>query len=442
MRILQVSTADFVGGAEGSAWRLFQAYKKMGHNSWLAVGKKLSDDPDVFVIPNERERGNWARFWKKTGETIFPNERPFRVFRNSLQSFPGRPVQLIEKIQGKEDFDFPGTKKLLSLSSERPDILHCHNLHGKYFDLRELPALCRQLPVILNLRDTWLLSGHCAHSFDCERWKTGCGRCPDLSIYPQIMRDATSFNWQRKKEIFSRCRLFITAPSQWVMDRAEQSILAPSIIGKCVIPNGIDLTIFQPGNQVQARRELGFPENAKIIIFSANGVRSNKFKDFITMRKAIEILSKNIKYSPIIFLALGENAPDEQCGQATIHFIPYQKDPNIVARYYQAADILIHAARAETFANTVAEAKACGIPVVATATGGIPEQLRDGETGYLTPPGDPLAFATAIQCLLEDPDLRDKMGKAGIEDVRANYSLDLQVKRFLRWYKEILDNGI
>jgi hypothetical protein len=50
-----------------------------------------------------------------------------------------------------------------------PDIVHCFNLHGSYFDLRALTWLSRRLPVIVDLRDAWLLSGHCAHSFDCER---------------------------------------------------------------------------------------------------------------------------------------------------------------------------------------------------------------------------------------------------------------------------------
>lgn len=445
MRILQVSTADFAGGAEGSAWRLFHAYKKLNHESWLAVGSKLSTDPDVFVVPNDRQRSGWARFWINVGNKVLPRSIHYNGInriRNIIQKVPGQPARFFNIVRGIEEFDYPGTKVLLDLPPERPDIMHCHNLHGNYFDLRVLPELSEQLPVILNLRDAWLLSGHCAHSINCERWKTGCGCCPDLSIYPAIHRDATTFNWQRKKEIFSHCRLFIATPSQWMMDRADQSILAPAIIEKRVIPNGVNVNIFRPGNQLKARVDLGLPLNSQIILFAANGIRANIWKDYHTMKCAVEITAKKIQNSQLLFLALGEKAPDERYGKAVIHFVPHQRDPHIVARYFQAADVYIHAAHAETFSNTVAEAKACGTPVIATATGAIPEQLSDGVTGLLTPQKDPLAMAAAIQRLLEDPDLREKIGKSGVEDVRTRFSLDLQVSRFIRWYEEILDKGI
>ena len=77
----------------------------------------------------------------------------------------------MERKLGFENFNYPGTWKLLNLPPKPPTIVHCHNLHGFYFDLRFLPRLSQQIPVILNLRDTWLLTGHCAHFMDCERWK-------------------------------------------------------------------------------------------------------------------------------------------------------------------------------------------------------------------------------------------------------------------------------
>lgn len=221
LRILQVSTTDLGGGAESSAWNLFQAYRARGYASWLAVGYKRTGDPNVLLIPRLPQSMPWTRLcWILHGR-MAPLEGQVRGvwrLRYWLRVLAGGwPV--IEREMGREDFNFPGSWRLLDLPPERPDVIHAHNLHGDYFDLGVLPWLSNQVPVILNLRDTWLLSGHCAHSFNCERWKTGCGQCPDLSIYPAIRRDATAYNWQRKREVYTKSRLYITTSSQWLMDK-------------------------------------------------------------------------------------------------------------------------------------------------------------------------------------------------------------------------------
>src|SRR5574341_819554 len=210
MRILQVSTADRGGGAEAVAYQLFQAYRRLGHQSCLAVGMKQSNNPDVLTIPNDQCYGRWARLWIAVGDLLMPflekARNPARL-RRLIQIGIGQPRRRWDIWNGKEDFDFRGTGQLLELGPERPDIVHCHNLHGAwlpsggYFDLRALSRLSQQVPVVLTLHDAWLLSGHCAHSFDCERWKSGCGLCPDLTIYPAVRRDSTAYNWERKRDI-------------------------------------------------------------------------------------------------------------------------------------------------------------------------------------------------------------------------------------------------
>jgi len=125
-----------------------------------------------------------------------------------------------------------------------------------------------------------------------------------------------------------------------------------------------------------------------------------------------------------------------------------------VALYYQAADIYLHVAKIESFGNTILEARACGIPVVATAVGGIPEQvkglrLKVGNTQYgshsaeeasgiLVPEGDSGALAVAMGVLLKDESLRNRLGKNASEDARMRFDLKLQAETFLSWYEEIL----
>lgn len=224
------------------------------------------------------------------------------------------------------------------------------------------------------------------------------------------------------------------------MEKVEQSTLAPAVVDARVIPNGVDLSVFHPADKARIREEMGLPQDARMVIFTANGIRKNIWKDYQTMRNAIGIVSESWRDQKVIFLALGEDAPSEQIAQAVVQFIPYQADPKAVARYYQAADIYIHAARAEVWGLTITEAMACGTPVVATAVGGIPEQIDDNVSGFLTPPSDSKAMADKIIRLLTHRELRQQMGKQAAEIARKRFSLNRQVDDYLAWYQEILDN--
>ncbi|HLO17858.1 MAG TPA: glycosyltransferase [Anaerolineales bacterium] len=440
LRILQVSTYDTIGGAEKVAWNLFQAYRERGYGSWLAVGHKLGGDPDVFPIPNDKQRGSWSRFWMNKYSNLESTTRqPNGESRlRSLFKVLAEPGRAIDHYRGIEDFRFPGTGELLKLTPYSPDILHCHNLHGSYFDLRALPWLSRQVPLILTLHDAWLLSGHCAHSFGCERWKIGCGHCPDLRIEPPVVRDATAYNWKRKRTIYEQSQIYVSTPSQWLMKKTEQSILAPAIVESRVIPNGVDLTIFHPSDKSRIRSLLNIPQEAAVLLFAAYNVRNNIWKDYQTLRTAIDLVGKQLEGRETLFIALGEDAPPERIGQAELRLIPYQKDSAMVACYYQAADLYVHAAKADTFPNTILESLACGTPVVATAVGGIPEQIMDALTGRLTPAGDAQALASRILELLSDDMCRKNMSIAAAEDARLRFNLQSQVDTYLEWYQMLV----
>jgi glycosyltransferase involved in cell wall biosynthesis len=216
------------------------------------------------------------------------------------------------------------------------------------------------------------------------------------------------------------------------------------------------LTVFCPAPKETARKELGFSRDAQIILFTANGVRRNIFKDYQTMRAAIALVAEKSK-RPIFFVAVGDNGGAERIAGAELIFVPYQKDPRLVARYYQAADIYLHGAKADTFPNTVLEALACGTPVVATAVGGIPEQINgmnvpgsrtqglganchrvEDATGILTTPGNAEEIALAIEHLLADSSLRIRLGKNAAKDAAQRFDLRREARDYLDWYEEIL----
>ena len=181
----------------------------------------------------------------------------------------------------------------------------------------------------------------------------------------------------------------------------------------------------------------------------------NIWKDYKTLREAVARVAEQLPQRQILFLALGETAPAEHIGRAEIRFIPFERTPDAVARYYQAADLYVHAARADTFPNVVLESLACGTPVVATAVGGIPEQIRGARlpsiqdsaqttsqpperaTGALVPPGDAPAMAATIKRLIEDQALRRQLGENAVTDARERFDLQRQADDYLGWYQHL-----
>lgn len=416
-KIVSVNTCDSGGGAERVAWLIFKALERSGVDSWLVVGNKLSDDPKVmpfYLSP-------------------FIDYSPYsdESFQQAISD-----VKECSRRSGIEDFEFPYSKYLLTITDAKPDLIVCHNLHGGFFDLRVLQQLSAAVPVVLQLHDAWTMTGHCAMTLGCQKWLTGCGDCPDLGIPPAVERDATRYNWLRKRDVFSASRLYLGSPTNWLLDRAFDSVLAPAIIEGRVIPCPVDSQVFCPAPQNAARSELGFSEDVKVLLFVANQARDNRLKDFATVFSAMEHLS-GLSNDKIDLLIVGQHGPRSNFDNCSIRFCGYQP-PNMVARFMQAADVFVHAAHEENFCLAIAEAMSCGIPVVATEVGGLSEVVLSGRTGLLVKPHDPKAMASAVNSLLISPTLRQQMGKLAAQIARERYSEDVVIRSYLEWFGQIL----
>jgi glycosyltransferase involved in cell wall biosynthesis len=432
-RILSVSSTEFGGGAESSAWNLYKRYQRLGHDSWLAVGAKSSRDPNVFVVPNAARRNAWVRGWRRLQLRGKGTRAEKLTHVLGKLARLGEPRRTLHYMQGIEDFHYPGTAELLSLAPQRPTIVHCHNLHGNYFDLRAICRLSAELPVIVNLRDAWMLTGHCAHSLGCERWKFGCGACPDLTIQPSIQRDGTSYNWSRKARIYASSRLYVCTPSQWLMDKVHESMLSGALYK--VIPNGVDIDVFRPGNQSDARCRVSLPQDGQVVLLTGH----NEFKDVEKSKYALSLLTSSEGES-LTFVCLGVSAAEHILGRGRMIYRPFVHDPKDLVSYYQAADAYLHVAKAEVFGKSIVEAMACGTPPVATAVGGVPEVIQHMVTGILVPPNDVGQLAEGLSRVLRDQPLRNRIAVEGLAHARAHFSIDGQAASFLAWYSEVIDD--
>jgi glycosyltransferase involved in cell wall biosynthesis len=340
---------------------------------------------------------------------------------------------------GLEDLAHWSTRNLLELTGEPPDLVLCNNLHGGYFDLRELPRLSRRVPVVLRVADSWAFTGHCAVPPGCPRWEHGCGDCPDLATPPAVRRDLTAYNWRRKRRILAGARLHVVAPSRWLMDRARRSLLGSSIASSRVVANGVDTATFAPGPAAPARDALGADRDAAVLVYVSNLGAANPHKDFATLQRAMRRLADRLSDRPLELLVVGAEGPDEPLGgRARIRHLPYLADRERLADAYRAADLYVHAAGDEAFCLTAAEALSCGRAVVAAAAGGLPEVVEHGRTGLIERPGDDAALADAIEHLLDDRERREAMGDEAARRARQRFDAEMVIDELHAWCAHIV----
>lgn len=440
MNISIINSSDIGGGAEKVNLRLNQYYNNNGHNSRMYVGKKLSNSKDIIQIKNDKYENIWVKINKRLSRnTKFPFNNFFKMI--------GVPNWRSEQL-GREPMYYPATKNIILSKRHRPDILHLGNLHGKYFDLRQLPIISTQIPTVLRLSDMWMLTGHCAHSLDCERWMIGCGHCPDLSLYPAIIKDATKNNYTLKKRICEKSKLFISTPSNWLMEKVKKSILKNSAIETRVIPTGIDLDFYKPGDKNLLRNGLRVDHSKIVIIVYASGHKAYKWEG---VTKFLNIFKKYLscKYGTIIYV-IGQDCKNEKFEKTEINYIPYINDKKEYRKYLQLSDIYVHMSTADTYPNSIMEALSCGLPSIAFEIGGIPEQIipfnnsskyfnsNKKPTGILVPKDKYKEMVNLIEEFISDKKLRLKISNNAFCYSKLNFDFNRFANTYLNWYGEIL----
>lgn len=315
------------------------------------------------------------------------------------------------------------------------DIVNFHGIHSGFISYLALPFLTANKPAVFTLRDMWCLTGHCALSYDCDRWKIGCGKCPYPEAYPPIKKDATRLEWKLKNWAYSRSNLTIVALSHWLSEQAKKSMLSRFPIYH--IPNGVNTESFKPLDLDQCRYALGLPRNKKVLLFATTHL-SNFGKGGDLLLEALQSLPRSLK-DEILLLVMGNegDAFIKAFGMQSVN-LGYVNNDHLKASAYSAADLYVSPTRGESFGQTILESLACGTPVVSFNLGPIPELVRPEITGYLAEPENPKDLGKGIVQLLEDKSLLNRMGELGRSIAIKEYSSDLETQRYIELYQLLL----
>lgn len=286
-----------------------------------------------------------------------------------------RWIDEMERIGGWLDISKISPLQLLHNNFYRQSqIVHLHNTHGYYFSYAILPALTKKKKVIWTLHDEQLLTGHCSCTLQCNRWQQGCGNCPHLDTYPAVKIDNTKALLKYKAKWLKEVNPLIVCPSHWLAGRVR--IAFPFLQKVQVIPNGVDTSVYIPGDKTSLREELNLPADAFILLFAAELSTNNPFKG----GEIIHQLMQNGLGENTIIITIGGDTKAYSSSHIPYGYISSEEQ---MAQLYTASDLMIYPTKADNLPLVVLEAMSCGLPVIASRLGGIPEIISDGIDGFI-----------------------------------------------------------
>jgi glycosyltransferase involved in cell wall biosynthesis len=406
LSVLHFSTADILGGSARSAYRIHSGLRARGHVSRMLVGIRASDDPDVDT-----------------------------VWRGELGRLANRLADEVTRRTGHQYLYLPSTRRVLAHPwVGAAQVIQIYNTHGGYFATGMLTALSARAPLVWRLSDMWPMTGHCAYAAGCERWRSGCGACPDLATYPPIARDRTAELWRWKHELYAACRVTVVAPSSWIERLARESPLLGRFPVRR-IPNGIDLQRFRPRDRAAARAALGIDARAQVVLFTAHGLDANARKGSEDAIEALRGLGARAGTLVVLAGAGGEGWVGRL--QLPVLRLGFVSEEEKLAQLYAAADVLLAPSRSENLPNNVLEALASGVPVVAYDAGGMGDAVKHLQTGWLAPDGDASALLEGLRRILDDAALRRRLAEGARRTAEQEFDRAREVRLFEELHAEL-----
>jgi len=366
MRVLIISGEDLAGGGHRAAFRLHQALRESGVESFMAVRRKHSTDPFVHkMTPSELG-------WPPIGRG-FLDMLPSVLWRERNE-----PISL-----GLQ------SANLGSLVARfKPDIINLHWINAGIASIRSVGRL--KVPVVWTLHDMWTFTGGCHYSGDCGEYQQSCRRCPKIK---QFLGAPAISGWvmHRKRKRWGGKALYAITPSDWMKRLAISSSLF-SRARITHIRNCVDSAIFNNHARMKARERLGLgPESRAILFASAHQPRKGAF----IIPDVVRNLRKQAPGDGWRFLFMGGVPPALESSRDIV-ILPPTTDEARVASYFAAADVYALPSSQDNLPNTISESLSCGTPVVAFPTGGIVEMVEPGINGYLSDQSNAASLTDAI----------------------------------------------
>ena len=389
MNILIISAPHPYKVAGTVAYNLYKGLKEKGHLTKLVVRPEDAYvEDDIFSMQSNRDL-----VLKKTKNKI--KRTINKLIPVMIKTDPDYCVQDLD-----ETIEYYKTTAVLQKANIKPDII-LYIFPGNLLNAKNLYELNKitGAPVFWYLMDSAALTGGCHYSWDCMRYKTGCGKCP--AFFSNDENDQTAINYKFKQEYLSKTDISIIGATEWQSKMARESgLFKGKTIHKILLTADPDL--FNRTDKHEAKKKLSIPANKKVIFFGSADL-SEKRKGMKYLATALNILKQKGEYimDDILLLVAGNRFDDIQNELPFEHkWLGLLQNNEQLATSFQAADIFVCPSIEDSGPMMINQALMCGIPVVSFEMGVSFDLVIPGSTGYIAKLKDTNDLALGISNML------------------------------------------
>lgn len=406
MKVLHIIAGDIKGGAARGALWLHQGLLDRNIESRILTNSKetLGNHTITSVAQSTHELINNAIRARV-------DQLPVKLYRNR------RTEIFSTSIVGYNFLKHP--------LYEWADIIHLHWINGGFVNIKHLAKVKK--PIVWTLRDMWPLTGGCHLALDCTKYQTDCGACPQLASSRQY--DLSRYTINRKRKYIPATATLVGI-SNWISDCARQSSIFRNL-NVLTISNNIDCKDFFPIEKGIARKLLELPAEGKILLIGAQKV-SDHSKGFDKFIEAMNYLEE----TPfILFFGKIESAIFEKA-KFKCKSLGFLSDTISLRIVYSAADVFVAPTLMDSFGKTLAEAMACGTPVVCFDATGPKDIVDHMVNGYKAKPFSTEDLATGIKWVLTNSggELSNKARQKAVE----NFDSSIIAAKYQKLYTQLL----
>lgn len=429
LKVAMLCTYDF-GGAGIAAIRQHQSLRQYGVISEFYTMQQCFSREAVHILPTYGFKP--LNTGQKLENTIHETQQQSNtILQQTLKKYPNRPVGSTYYSLPIQKFDFSSVPLF-----DNFDILNLHWVATMCDPACSFNAF-KGRPIVWTLHDMNPFTGGCHYADGCRGFEKYCGNCPQLGSHDE--NDLSRQTWKARMAAYRELDLHIVAPSQWLAEEAKKSSLF-SRFPVHTIAYGQPLNVYQPYNRQELRRQMGIEPQKTVLLFAAQSL-NNKRKGGMYLIQMLNILATQPNRERFLVLLLGDN-PSKAFLETgiTAETTGHINSDQAMAALYNVADAVLVPSLEDNQPNVICEALACGTPVVAFKSGGIPEMIQHEETGFLTAPKNVQGLVDGV-LWAEKTKLSPITQKLCRARAMQNWSPEICAKKYLDLYKKISKNN-